>query len=254
MQKDPKKIQEMFGTISPWYDFLNHGCSAGMDHLWRRCLLAEVKSRRNGDIQDALDLCCGSGDVTFLFAREASTNLRKSKCADLSVVGLDFTPELLAIAEKKAQRFTRNHEVTPLFIKGDAMNAPLPNVAFDAITIAFGLRNLEDLDCGLREMARLLRPGGVLGILEFGHISNPLIRRLFMIYFGRVMPALGRILTGSSAYAYLRDSCLAFPRARKVGQSIKTAGLHEVRCVPLSYGIANVFTAVKPVNEDAKTE
>src|SRR5690606_20069709 len=135
-------------------------------------------------------------------------------------VGLDFTPELLAIARRRAAFFERAHPLAPRFIQGDALKVPFPDNSFDAATIAFGLRNLADFEGGLREMARLLRPGGVLGILEFGHIANPVIRQLYLIYFAHIMPAAGRLITGTGAYGYLRDSCLAFPPRQEVAAAI----------------------------------
>lgn len=306
MKKDPAKIQRMFGDISLWYDAINHFGSAAQDLIWRKMLLAKVMVRREGrPVTRALDLCCGTGDVTFLLAQHATSDLMKrgwaepyggtgnehdgrdrqdgrygqdniestksiesipptasihprqafpvpemrlaaaDEAARPEIIGLDFTPELLAIAERRAAAFGRAHPVTPRFMQGDALRVPFPDGSFDAVTIAFGLRNLADFEGGLREMARLLRPGGVLGILEFGHIPNPVIRQIYMIYFAHVMPAAGRLLTGTNAYGYLRDSCLAFPPRQEVAAAIHWTGLKQVDVRTLTFGIADIYTAVK---------
>lgn len=219
--QDPRRIRAMFEGIAGSYDFLNHFFSLSIDRIWRRAMAREIVA--GGPVLRALDVATGTGDLARAIARRAP---------DASVVGLDFTSGMIVRARRKygAGRFA--------WIEGDALRLPFDDATFDCCTVGFGLRNMTDRDAALREMARVVRPGGRVGVLEFSQPTNPVVRRFERIYSHGVMPTLGRWISGSDAYRYLPESITTFPAPAELKARMEAAGLREVRYRALSGGIA----------------
>jgi demethylmenaquinone methyltransferase/2-methoxy-6-polyprenyl-1,4-benzoquinol methylase len=219
------EIRRLFSGVAPRYDFLNHLLSLGIDRAWRRDVargLALPPAAR------VLDLCCGTGDLALEFASRARA------------FGCDFTWEMLVRARAKAER-----SALPLRLIGaDALRLPFPDHAFDAATVAFGVRNLEDLGAGLREFRRVLRPGGRLGILEFSHPTHPLLQFPYWIYLRGLLPLIGRLVSRrKGAYLYLATSIAGFPEPESLSQILQREGFREVRFRRLTGGIVAVHEA-----------
>jgi demethylmenaquinone methyltransferase / 2-methoxy-6-polyprenyl-1,4-benzoquinol methylase len=214
-------VREMFDRISPAYDVMNRLMSAGLDQRWRQLTAASVV--RPGD--SVLDACCGTGDLALACAKAGGR-----------VTGLDFSERMLARARKKSSAVE--------WIQGDLLVLPFPDGSFDVATVGFGVRNVADLDIGLRELARVLRPGGRLGCLE---ITTPtgLLRPFFRLWFDGLVPLAGKILPGGSAYAYLPASVRRFPAPRELAASCARAGFSEIRWRLLGGGIVALHTATR---------
>jgi demethylmenaquinone methyltransferase/2-methoxy-6-polyprenyl-1,4-benzoquinol methylase len=215
----------MFSTIAGRYDLLNRIFSFGIDVIWRRELASELPS---GDNQPVLDLATGTADVAL--------TLEKRIPGNRLIVGTDFAlPMLHEAAEKIARKRARRIRL----IVGDALDLPLREDAFAAVTIAFGLRNLPDRQAGLQEMVRVLRPGGLVAVLEFSKMDRPIIGPVFRFYFNRVIPFIGGIVSGNpGAYRYLPESVDSFPDPVQLGQEMLHAGLVNVLYRPMTFGIA----------------
>jgi demethylmenaquinone methyltransferase / 2-methoxy-6-polyprenyl-1,4-benzoquinol methylase len=218
-------VQQMFSNIAPRYDLLNHLLSFNIDRLWRRSLvrsLAPVLGRPDARI---LDLCCGTGDVFFDLQRLASG----------LVMGADFAHPMLVTAQKKARRLRAR---STLF-EGDAVSLPLARQSIDAITIAFGFRNLPNYATALTEFARVLKPAGILAILEFSHPPSWFVKTVYGIYSRTILPAVGGLLSGSrEAYGYLPESIAKFPTASELQNMMSDSGFERVGFRLLTGGIA----------------
>lgn len=217
------RVRSMFSEIAPRYDLLNHVLSLGIDRRWRRFTcrkLEEVLSRPGATV---LDLCCGTGDLLFELAPKAEA------------CGLDFCHPMLLGAAKKSTSKTR----TPTIVEGDALTTPFASEQFDAVTIAFGLRNLDSVRGGLAEIYRLLKPGGRAAILEFSKPVVPVFRNFFELYFRHVLPRIGGAVSGSSyAYRYLHDSVADFPNQQSLASLMRDVGFSDVTYYNLTGGIA----------------
>ena len=226
------RIREMFSEIAPRYDFGNHMLSLHVDSLWRRRaarLLAPAPGER------VLDLCCGTGDLALACAREGKDQT--------SVIGCDFARPMLTLAREKTRRAGLERVD---YATADGLRLPFDDGTFDAVTIAFGLRNLVDWSGGLREMARVVRPGGRILILEFTIPPNRAFRALFFFYFRRLLPWLARMGTGSPDYGYLPASVTAFPTVEPLGKMMEAAGWTQVRWELPTFGIVAIHQGVKP--------
>jgi demethylmenaquinone methyltransferase/2-methoxy-6-polyprenyl-1,4-benzoquinol methylase len=219
---DPRQVRSMFARISARYDLVNRLLSLGIDVRWRRAMLAvagEVRGRA------AIDLCCGTGDVSFLLARHGAR-----------VVGVDFTREMLALAERKRARRATG---APAFVQGDATAVPVRSRSADLATIAFGIRNVDDRAGALAEFRRILRPGGLLVVLEFGRPADRRLAAAYDLYFHKVLPRVGALVSGDGeAYAYLPRSVSAWPGPGAFQAEIEAAGFAGCGHRPLSGGIA----------------
>ena len=215
------EVQEMFDRIAPRYDRLNRAMTVGLDGRWRRAAAAAADLAA-GD--RALDCCTGTGDLAFELADRVTPSG--------AVVGVDFAAEMLARAREKGE--ARHSRVE--FRQGDALELPFADDAFDAATVAFGIRNVNDLDRGISEMARVVRPGGRVVILE---ITTPArLRPFYELWFDRVVPQLGRLLgRDGAAYSYLPASVRRFPEPPVLAAHMAAAGLRDVRWRPLAGGI-----------------
>jgi demethylmenaquinone methyltransferase / 2-methoxy-6-polyprenyl-1,4-benzoquinol methylase len=221
---DSRRVQEMFAGIAHRYDFLNHFLSASVDYRWRRLAVAKVRELvGSAQLRVCLDLCSGTGDLAIALNR-------RLQC---EVIASDFCHPMLTRATAKfGARAIRN-------VEADALCLPFREASFDALTIAFGLRNLEDPGRGLSEMRRIVRPGGAVVILEFSKPVVPGFSQLFNFYFRHILPTLGALVSGqSAAYQYLPDSVRKFPAQEELLQMLRAAGFTEPGYRNLSGGIA----------------
>jgi demethylmenaquinone methyltransferase / 2-methoxy-6-polyprenyl-1,4-benzoquinol methylase len=209
------QVRAMFDRIARVYDRMNSVMTAGMHHRWRRRAadLAHV-----GPGSRALDVATGTGDLAIELAGRGAT-----------VVGLDFSERMLELARAKAPNIE--------FVQGNALELAYPDASFDAVTVGFGARNFSDLDRGLRELARVTRPGGRVVILEITSPQRPPLSWFFGLWFDRVVPALGRVAGDPDAYSYLPSSVRRFPGPRELGAKLAAAGLIDVRWVLTAGGI-----------------
>ena len=229
---DPVAVQSMFGRIARRYDLANRLLSGGTDVWWRWRLRRAVARRRP---QDVLDLATGSGDVAFALARGLPAAVR--------ITGMDFCQPMLDEAVLKKARAPGYAKIQ--FLQGDAMALPLPDAAFDVVTISFGLRNVADRPKALGEMRRVLRPGGTLFVLEF---SQPYrwFAPFYFFYLRHVLPHFASWLTGDrGAYEYLGGSIEQFPARPAMTTEIRRAGFAEVRARPMTFGIVALHEALK---------
>ncbi len=218
----------MFARIVPRYDFLNHLLSFSLDRLWRRRVAARFRQILSDPEKRALDLCCGTGDLTLALARAGGKEARRlgsRECA--AVFGSDFVHAMLVRALEKSIAAAPERV---RYIEGDALSAPFADASFDLVTLAFGFRNLANYERGLREIWRLLRPGGEVGILEFSKPRGAVFGRLYRFYFTRIIPRLGGAISGSAeAYSYLPSSVAQFPSPEELLALMQCVGFTGVR-------------------------
>ena len=225
----------MFDAIAGRYDFLNHLLSAGIDRRWRRRAIASLELTGS---ERVLDLCTGTGDLAIAAVTTAS-----GQAAD--VVGIDFSAEMLRLALGKVRAAGLDARVR--LARGDATSVPVPDGAFDAATIAFGIRNVLDPEQACREFYRALRPGGRLAVLEFGSPQQPVLRAVYLWYFRRVLPLVGKLISKhSEAYTYLPASVAAFPTGPAFAAMLAGAGFTKIRFETLSLGIVYLYLAERP--------
>lgn len=227
-----KAVREMFAGIAGRYDLLNHLLSLNIDKRWRRRVSAELRQILDDPEAHVLDVACGTGDLS----------LELNSGAKASVIGTDFCRPMLAFAKEKSV-----NEASPIpYVEGDAMRLPFADDEFDALTIAFGLRNLANVEDGLKELRRVLKPGGRLAVLEFSAPIVPGFGRLFNFYFAHVLPRIGGAVSGSrGAYEYLPDSVSKFPDQKKLVSMMEATGFSAVRYQNLTGGIAAIHTGAK---------
>ncbi len=221
----------MFDNISHRYDFLNHFLSMGIDKRWRKKIIGILERYRPESI---LDIATGTGDLAILEAEK----LKPSKIA-----GLDLSEGMLEIARRKAARRNLYHIE---WIKADAENLPFDDGVFDAVTVAFGVRNFENLQAGLAEMLRILKPGGVAVILEFSKPKAVPFKQLYWFYSKNILPFLGKLISGdASAYTYLPESIAVFPAYEEMMEILKDTGFKPLPYIPVTFGIATIYLAEK---------
>jgi demethylmenaquinone methyltransferase/2-methoxy-6-polyprenyl-1,4-benzoquinol methylase len=221
------QVNRMFDRIAGHYDAMNSVMTAGLHHRWRQ-RTADRTELREGDT--ALDVCCGTGDLAFELAlRVGSTG---------SVVGCDFSEPMLELARGKASE--RGAAVR--FDHADALALPYEDRSFDAVTVGFGVRNLADLDRGLAEMSRVLKPGGRLAILEITQPRRPPLSIFYSLWFDRVVPVLGALAGDRDAYSYLPESVRSFPSPEGLAAKMDAAGLGRIRVTILAGGIIAIHS------------
>lgn len=226
------RVRSMFAHIAPKYDFLNHALSLNIDRRWRRLTVRKVAEALPEAGARVLDLCCGTGDLALDLAILAPT------------CGVDFCRPMLGIAKDKSHRAAR-----PIaLIEADALNIPFRDGLFDAVAVAFGLRNLASTRDGLVEMHRVVRPGGICAILEFSQPTVPIFKTVFRFYFRKVLPLLGNAVSGSRfAYSYLPNSVEEFPNQESLAVMMRAVGFSNVRYYNLSGGIAALHLGERPL-------
>jgi demethylmenaquinone methyltransferase/2-methoxy-6-polyprenyl-1,4-benzoquinol methylase len=234
VDKSGARVKQMFGEIAPNYDRMNHLLSMNVDRYWRWWTVRKVRPVAEIPI---LDLCTGTGDLAFAFHRYTRGRA--------PIVAADFCPEMLAIGEQKKQRLGLQGELE--FREADAENLPFENERFQVVSVAFGLRNVSDTDRGVREMIRVLRPGGKLAVLEFSHPTWQPFKAIYGWYFRNILPRLGQLFAKnkSEAYKYLPESVGEFPCGQALADRLKACGLSSVQYYPLTFGIATLYLGVK---------
>ena len=228
-----RAVKEMFSGIASRYDLLNHVLSINIDKRWRRIVREKLGHVLADPGAIVLDVACGTGDLSLELKRNARA----------VVIGSDFCHPMLEIAKNK----TDEQKETIPYIEGDAMRLPFAENAFNAVTIAFGLRNLSNFADGLGELLRILKPGGTLVILEFSSPVIPGFRGLFNFYFTKILPRVGGVVSGSrGAYEYLPDSVSKFPDQKGLVNMMRSTGFNDVEFTNLTGGIAAIHVGVKP--------
>jgi demethylmenaquinone methyltransferase/2-methoxy-6-polyprenyl-1,4-benzoquinol methylase len=240
VDKSEKRIREMFGAISPRYDFLNHFLSAGTDIYWRWRTVRSVPLQEDVPI---LDVCSGTGDLAIAYWKRGRGRI--------PVVGSDFAHDMLRLANGKSARISQKNplDAAPMsFLEADTQRLPFTDETFQIVSVAFGLRNVTNTETGLREMIRVCRPGGHVVVLEFTMPTNWLLGRLYRFYFRYILPRIGQLLArnSQSAYNYLPESVSQFPQGNALTSIMADCGLDEVRWKSLTFGVAAIYVGMKP--------
>lgn len=224
------KVSELFATIARRYDLINDIQSFGLHRAWKRRVLRLANPKPG---ERALDLCCGTGDLALALAAKGADS-----------VGLDFSEPMLQVAREKAKGRSSISRIE--FICGDAQQIPFPENTFDILTIGYGLRNLADLDAGLRDMFRVAKPDGRFVTLEFGKPDNQVWRTIYFGYLRFFLPIFGKLFCGSAAaYRYILESLKHYPAQQAVAEKMRTAGWQNVQVINLLGGIMSIHQAEK---------
>jgi len=225
-------VQSMFNSIAPRYDLLNHVLSANIDRLWWWRTARRFRAILARPDAAVLDICCGTGDMTMALLKRRPEGARP-------VIAADFAHAMLA---RGARKFTVKGAVA---VEADALHLPLRDASLDLITTAFGFRNLANYDDGLREFHRVLKPGAMVGILDFSE-PDGLLGKVYQVYFRRVLPAIGRLICGKDGpYNYLPASVSKFPPPAEMLEMMRQAGFRDVQWTPYTFGIAGLWTGIR---------
>ncbi|MDD5569967.1 MAG: bifunctional demethylmenaquinone methyltransferase/2-methoxy-6-polyprenyl-1,4-benzoquinol methylase UbiE [Bacteroidales bacterium] len=231
ISKDKKTIEAMFNNIAHRYDFLNHLLSGGFDILWRRKVVKVLKKYKPKTI---LDIATGSGDMA-IHAIKANPD---------KITGVDISEEMIAVAIKKIKKRKLENKIE--IIKADAENLEFGDNTFDAVTVCFGVRNFENLEKGLKEIHRALKPNGFVVILEFSKPKIPVIKELYEFYFKKIVPFIGKKLSNDiNAYEYLYDSATAFPKEKEFVEILEKLEFADCRYKRITFGVAILYMAFK---------
>ena len=226
-------VREMFAAIAPRYDTANRILTAGVDESWRRRAVRELAAKPGGTV---LDLCTGTGDLAFHL-------LRSDKA--MHVTGIDFCEPMLSGARERALHEDQQHRAT--FLCGDVLALPFEDGSFDGATMGFSMRNVVDITATLREIRRVLRPGARFVNLDVSKAGNPLVKKLFDIYFYGLVPLIGGLVGGSrAAYSYLPQSLTNYPDAEGLAARYRDAGFRDVRIIRLGMGAIAIHVGVAP--------
>jgi demethylmenaquinone methyltransferase/2-methoxy-6-polyprenyl-1,4-benzoquinol methylase len=237
------RVQQMFSRIAPRYDFLNHLLSFSLDRLWRRRTARKFRRTLRRTDARILDLCCGTGDLTFALERVRVREIRDANAHRIPLFGSDFAQPMLDRAHKKAQA----HSCSAIFTTADALHLPFTDSSFDLITTAFGFRNLVNYEAGLREFARVLRPGGEIAILEFSEPGSGFTSAMFKLYFRQILPRIGAAISGSKeAYSYLPGSVAKFPTSEELAALMKKVGFTDITIARWNFGSVLLHCASLP--------
>lgn len=231
-QSKKGQVEEMFDNISPKYDALNHILSVNIDKVWRKKTINKLKAHAPKKI---LDIATGTGD----FAVAAT------KLGDVKITGIDISEGMLSVARKKIAKKNLSEQI--VFQKADSEELPLETNSFDATIVGFGVRNFENLNKGLSEILRVIKPGGVFYVLEFSKPVSAPFKQIYMFYFMRILPFIGRLISkDSSAYSYLPESVNEFPDGDRFLTILADVGFVNNKCFRQTFGIASIYEAHKP--------
>ena len=224
-------VRDMFDSIAPRYDFLNHFLSMGIDRFWRRKAIRIIGKHQHNKI---LDIATGTGDMAIL----------ASKLKPELIAGVDISSEMINVQKQKLAKRKLDHLIKPQVADGE--NIPFDTDTFDIVMTAFGVRNFENLEKGLQEMHRVLNDGGMALILEFSSPQKSPFKQLYNFYFTRILPRVGRLVSKDmEAYTYLPDSVSTFPSGNDFTEILEDAGFNNTRSIPLTFGIASIYTGEK---------
>ena len=227
-----RQVSQMFNRIAPYYDFLNRFLSLGIDTIWRKKAIQLLKSDHPKVV---LDVATGTADVAI----EAAKSLQPEK-----IIGIDISNEMLEIGRSKISK--RGMDTIISLEEGDSENLPFQDNTFDAITVAFGVRNFENLEKGLQEMFRVMKPGGKVIILEFSQPKAFPFKQLYNFYFRNILPLIGKITSKDpKAYRYLYESVQAFPDGERFTSILEKIGFKSNQCIPLTLGVCSIYTGIK---------
>ncbi len=232
-RKTAKKddVREIFDSIAPRYDFLNHFLSLGIDRLWRRKAIRIIKKHKHNKI---LDIATGTGDMAIL-----ASGLKPG-----FIAGVDISNEMIGFQKKKLAKRNLEHLIKPQVADGE--DIPFESGTFDIVMTAFGVRNFEDLEKGLNEMFRVLNENGMAVILEFSSPQKSPFKQIYNFYFTRILPWIGqKVSKDVKAYSYLPDSVSTFPTGKNFNALLDDAGFKNTRSIPLTFGIASIYTGEK---------
>lgn len=228
-----QQVEKMFDSIAPAYDLMNHAMTLGIDKLWRR---KAVKMIRRHGATKILDVATGTGDLALMMARRLDP---------ISVIGVDLSAKMIEIGRRKVTAAGLG-DVVKMTV-GDCLDLAYPDETFDCVTVAYGVRNFEDLERGYSEMFRVLQPGGMICVIELSTPSSPIVRPLYSVYSNKVIPAVGRIVSrDASAYTYLPRSIAAVPQGEQMLEIIRNAGFVNAEFRTLTLGVCTIYSAVKP--------
>lgn len=232
--REPERISGMFDRIAYRYDRMNRVLSVGLDQRWRARGIRELQLTGT---EEVLDMCTGTADLAIKAVTIAGGQARR-------VIGVDFAGEMLRLGLAKVRKAGLGDRVQ--LVRGDATNVPLPDAAFDAAMVAFGIRNVHNYEAGIREFARVLKPGGRLAVLEFGRPQIPGIKQAYRAYFKYLLPVIGRLGSKhTEAYSYLPASVDRFPEPEAFADMLKSHGFATVRTVPLTFGTVYLYIATR---------
>ena len=226
------QVRQMFDSIAPAYDFMNRAMTFGIDKCWRAKAVKMIKAYAPKTI---LDVATGTGDLAIKLAR----TLHPEK-----ITGIDLSEGMIAIGEKKVAEAGLDNIIN--FVAGDCLNLPFNEAQFDCITVAYGVRNFEHLDQGYREMYRVLRPGGVLCVIELSTPTSPIVKPFYRLYTRFIIPTMGRFVSKDvRAYSYLPESIAAVPQGNDMLQLMRDAGFSNCKFTRLTFGTCTIYMAVK---------
>ncbi len=228
-----EQVQEMFDSIAPAYDFMNRAMTFGIDRLWRDKAVKMIGRHHPATI---LDVATGTGDLAINLAHKLSPR---------HITGIDLSEGMLEIGRKKAQEARLSHIID--MTQGDCLNLPFDDQSFDCVTVAYGVRNFENLALGYRQMLRVLRQGGMLCVIELSTPTSPIVKPLYKFYTRHIIPFIGRLVSKDvRAYSYLPESIAAVPQGKQMLRLMQDAGFSDCRFRPLTFGTCTIYTAVRP--------
>lgn len=231
-QSKGEQVEQMFDSIAPAYDFMNRAMTLGIDRLWRK---RAVKMVAKTDPAEILDVATGTGDLAIALARRIPA---------ARITGVDLSEGMIAVGREKIARAGLGERI--VLEPADCLSLPFADGSFDALTVAYGVRNFADIPAGLREMHRVLRPGAMLCIIELSTPVNPLVSPFYRLYTRGVIPLVGRLVSRDSrAYSYLPESITAVPQREEMCQLMLDAGFRDARFRPLTLGVCTIYTAKK---------
>lgn len=232
-----EQVRDMFDSIAPAYDFMNRAMTLGIDKIWRAKAVADIKRHLGASPAQILDIATGTGDLAILLAR---------KLPNAQVTGADLSPGMVEIGKQKVEKAGLAQRIS--LQVADCLNLPFADNTYHCVTVAYGVRNFAHLAQGLTQMLRVLKPGGMLCIIELSTPTSPLVKPLYRFYTGVIIPFAGRLVSRDvSAYSYLPQSIAAMPQGQQMARILADCGYEQVKFRPLTFGVCTIYTATKPL-------